>query len=143
MYSKDSLLEMAAAADKEYLELLELYPPGICHYGRNNARRVMEEALACACWMEKNGLNEVANVGPFVSSTYSKMQKVRLKKGSVIFGTHPSIGKDGIVTTRAQTVILFSGNKGYVGYDGEIAQGKVEWVGTGGYWKWTDINNVE
>lgn len=147
-YTPATLLEMAAKAQARYEELRVQFPPGTINRERNEARELSETALACASWMESHGHTELANVGPFMTVKPRPGSRVRIRKGSRIFSTHPSIGPEGTVSTRDQAVLVRSVNAGYVDRryqrsSEEIVQGTVRWAGAGGYWRWTDINNVE
>jgi hypothetical protein len=149
MFTRDNLLQTAAEAEIEYQRLLVLYPPGTFHDGRNKAYELMNKALACAAWMEKQGINEIANVGPFMSIKAERGVKVRIKKGAEIRSTDPKY-KGGKIAVKPFQVTVFDVFDGYLDTmsrgtprEPEIVQAKVEWVGTHGYWHWTDANNVE
>lgn len=98
--------------------------------------------------MEANGIAECANVGPFMTSSFSRGQKVRIKKGVKVFSTAPSVSREGREQSRSQVVTVHFFDQGYIDLTEDranprIVQGKVTWSGTGGYWRWTDVNNVE
>jgi hypothetical protein len=144
MYTIDKLMNIALEAEKEYLELRKNFPPGTYNKQRNDAFQLNHDALICAAWMEKEGIIEIENIGPF-TSTLSKMldknDRVKIKKGSIVHSTHPSIPREGIVTSKVQTVTIRSIDKGYI-QDETVKNGTVHWAGTGGYWKWCSINDV-
>lgn len=147
MFTPKSLRELADVAQAEYLELLKLHPPGTIHEGRNNAYRRAEQALACAKWMEQQGIAEQAHVGPFSSfSPLAKGTQVRIRKGSIV---HSTKGEPR-TTARDQLIKVHFFDPGYVDTysraekDGAVVRRpQVTWAGAGGYWRWTDLNNVE
>tara|TARA_B100001105_G_scaffold77022_1_gene60906 strand:- start:2555 stop:3004 length:450 start_codon:yes stop_codon:yes gene_type:complete len=146
MFTPESLLALAAESEASYLELLAQHPPGTIHDGRNEARRSMEHATACALWMERNGHKELAYVGPFGSMPFSRDARVRVRKGAVVHGIKVPNGGAPAKTSRVVTV--HSVDKGYVWHDGPegrdaVHQPKVHWAGAGGYWRWVDANDVE
>lgn len=148
-YTKESLMEIALENQVIYENLSIEFPAGTIHDGRNRARRTMEEALFCAEWMEKEGIEELANVGPFMTTQVSKGQKVKIKKGAVVFSTLPSVPRSGIRTIRDQWVTVHYSSEGHIDHGHlrrdcktTVEQGRVTWAGTGGYWRWTDINNI-
>ena len=146
MLSPESLLELATSSEAEYRELQKLHPPGTVHDRRNEARRSMEEAMACAAWMEKNGHKELAYVGPFGSLPFSRGVRVRVRKGAVVHGI--KVPKGGVPAKTSHIVTVHSVDKGYVWHDGPdgrdaVHQPRIHWAGTGGYWRWVDANDVE
>ncbi|KWU26294.1 hypothetical protein [Burkholderia cenocepacia] len=154
MFTKESLRQMADMAEKSYRELLVLHPPGTVHDGRNDAHDLMDRARICADWMEAHGIEQTANIGPFMTTLPKRLQQVRIRKGARIFGTGPKIGREGEITQRARVVVVHSVDKGYIDtHTGRkwvderhapvVVQARVHWAGTGGYWRWTDIENVE
>ena len=148
MYAPASLLSIAAASEKRYTALLAQFPPGTIHHERNEAHREMEMALACAAWMEANNLTELENVGPFGVAKVERGAMMRIRKGSRIFSTAPGVGREGVEAKRAQVIKVHSYDPGYVNLlggndNGDVRQGTIRWAGAGGYWRWTDINNVE
>ncbi len=148
MYTPATLLEIAAQAEARYKTLLLDHPPGSVHDGRNLAREEMEAALACAAWLEQQGIREIANVGPFVTTRCRRGDRVRVRRGARVYSTHPQTPREGVETQRSQVVTIHAVYQGYVNTladprQPEVVQGKVHWAGAGGYWRWTDINNVE
>lgn len=146
MFTPTSLREMAARANAEYLELLKQHPPGTYHEGRNKARDLAERAELCAKWMEQQGIAELAHVGPFSSfSQLAKGMQVRIRKGSIV---HSTKGEPR-TTARDQVIKVHFFDLGYVDIyaraetDVGVRQPRVTWAGAGGYWRWTDLNNVE
>lgn len=147
-FTPQYLLEKALEAETRYLALLAQFPPGTIHDERNEARRQMRDAQTCAAWMEKQGLVECANVGPFMTTQVSKGQRVRVRKGARVFGTAPRMPREGHTIERARYVTVHSCDSGYLDSrddsgNPDVVQGKITWADTSGYWTWTDINNVE
>lgn len=146
MFTPDSLLNQALNFEVMYQTLLAQFPSGTYSEERNDARRKMNDAIFCADWMEKNGHAELPNVGPFMLLKPAKGQLLRLRRGSLIFGTGSGIPEGGKTTARVQTIKVHYIDEGYVdNIDREprFCQGKVHWVGPNGYWRWSDINNFE
>lgn len=146
MFTPTSLREIAARATAEYRELLKQYPPGTYHEGRNKARDLADRAETCAKWMEQQGFVELAHVGPFSSITHlARGTEVRIRKGSLVRSTKG----EPRTTVRDQVIKIHSFDPGYVDTfaraDAEVVvrQPKVTWAGAGGYWRWTDLHNVE
>lgn len=137
------LLDLSTQQDLKYRHLLEMHPPGTVHEGRNSAHQRSEQALACAEWMERNGIERLRLVGPFGTLSFTRGQHVRLAKGSIIYGTGSGIPRGGKPLGRETAVTLHSIDPGYVDVSTrEVRQPKVTWAGSGGYWRWTDANNV-
>jgi hypothetical protein len=146
MFTAQSLLADALNHEVVYRTLLEQFPSGTYNEERNLARRKMDDAFHCAFWIEKQGHVEIPNVGPFMTIKPVKGQLVRLKRGSVIFGTGSGIPEGGKTTIRAQTIKVHYIDEGYVDRidrEPKLCQGKIHWVGPNGYWRWSDINNFE
>lgn len=148
MHTIASLLQTASEAEIRYKALLLEHPPGTYSKERNDAFDLMERALFCACWMEQEGLSAIVNVGPFMGVALDRGQRARIKKGAQVFSTHPQVTRAGKTLSRAQVVKVHDLDRGYIDqYHGQgeqrLVQGKVTWVGTGGYWFWTDVNNIE
>lgn len=142
MYTVEKLLEISTKAEREYKELLNSFPPGTYNKDRNDARDLMFKAEICAKYMKDNGIEEIANVGPFESTIVKKGQRVRIKPGSYVRSTHPS--KLNGTISRARIITVYSVNNGFCSiFSGEITNGSITWVGSGGYFFSTDINNVE
>lgn len=146
MFTPESLLALATESEAIYLELLKQHPPGTIHDGRNEARRSMEQAMACAAWMEKSDHKELAYVGPFGSLPFSRGARVRVRKGAVVRGI--KVAKGGAPAKTSHVVTVHSIDQGYVWHDGPdgrdaVHQPKVHWAGAGGYWRWVDANDVE
>ncbi len=145
------LLEMAERAELEHEELAKQFPPGTVHDRRNNLYEVSKAALLCATWMDKQGAAELVFVGQFGPVMPHRGQKVVIRKGAVIFTTRTGKGvpSGGVVSVRDQTVTVFSADRGYVDWSGTsragpecLRQARVTWIGAGGYYRWTDANNV-
>lgn len=140
MFTTASLLEMAAKN-----EALLNSGQWIATDCKIRMRKEMDDALACAIWMEKNGYSELEYVGPFGPEVlYEKGERVRVKSGAKISSTNPkySRAKGGKVAARAYQVKIQRAHPGYV-HQGEVHQGCVVWAGEGCYWYETDLNNVE
>jgi hypothetical protein len=149
-FSPASLLTLAAEQEERHRQLLEQFPPGTINDDRNAARELSEIALECARWMEMRGIAEMAHVGPFHTFLPKRGDRIRIKKGAIVFSTAPGVGREGVAVTRAQVVTVRDADRGYVSSDGfrgsgddRFRQGQVRWAGVGGYWRWTDLNNVE
>lgn len=146
MYTCGSLLEIAEAAEAEYKQLSEQYPAGTIHDGRNDARRRMEQAVACAHWMEKMGLKELSYVGPFGALPFKRKSRVRVRKGALVHSLHPQ-SKGTAPSRAAQVVTVYFVDPGFVNFldtrDGEVRQPRITWAGAGGYWRSVDANDVE
>jgi hypothetical protein len=103
--------------------------------------------------MEQNNIEEIAHVGDFSSFELKKGQQVRLRRGAIIYSTSPSVGRGGKVNTLNRKIKVDYVNSGYIdiyslyGFSDDseksVRNGQVNWAGAGGYWFWTDINNVE
>lgn len=166
MHSPQSLLELACQQEAIYNALSAQFPAGTVHELRNEARRLMDQALQCAAWMQARGHSSLAHVGPFLSAPFSGSKmgiramrgvKVRIKAGATIRSMHP--GKAGsIVTERSRVVTLHDVYAGHVDAGGfqrlrhqserekllaSVRQPEVVWAGTGGYWRHADLNDVE
>lgn len=75
-------------------------------------------------------------------STFSRGDKIRVKKGSEIISTNPKSHRRS--APRNFTVTCFAFDPSFAGADGYTARAsKVTWIGTGGYWCSTDASNVE
>jgi len=148
LLTPEVLLEMAAQADAEERELSKEFPPGTVHDRRNLMHQVTQCALMCAEWLERQDCKAMSFVGPFGPTMPRKGQQVVLRKGSTVFGF--KVPKEGIVTTRNQPIKVNDSDRGYVDWSGiarsgrdyDFRQAKVTWAGTGGYWRWTDANNL-
>lgn len=68
--------------------------------------------------------------------------RVRVKKGARISSTHPS--HDGVkIAGRSYQVEVYTSFRGYRSADGEDIPPTVHWAGSGGYWKWCPLEDVE
>ena len=146
----DVLLAMAERADSEYRELLKQFPPGTVHDRRNMMHEVSECALMCAEWLEQQDCKAMAFVGPFGPKMPIRGIRVVIRKGARVFGTRPGTPKEGALNTRDRTVTVRDCDRGYVDWSGirrsgaeyNFRQARVTWAGAGGYWCWTDANNL-
>jgi hypothetical protein len=146
LYTLQILLEIAEAAQSRYQVLSAEHPPGTIHDERNLMHSISEDALLCAQHMETQRLSELRFIGPFGVVPFKRGSKVRLKKGALINGTSSKIPREGITSTRVQALTLHDVDDGYVDrHSGEprVQNARVTWAGTGGYWRWTDANNIE
>ncbi|HIH2744921.1 TPA: hypothetical protein ACYLN4_000587 [Burkholderia lata] len=150
MFTVQSLRGMAADHERQYELLLKDFPPGTVHDGRNQARDMMERASFCADWMAQRGIESAHDVGPFMSMSLSRGDKVRLLKGARVFGTGPGIAREGTVNPRNRIITVFSFDRGHIDRYSRgtsetpaLVQARVHWVGAGGYWRWADIEGVE
>lgn len=143
-FTPGTLLALAQAADRRYRELRELYPPGTVHEGRNAAYREREDALACAAWMEKAGIPSLTCVGPFGPQVLVCGSEVTIARGAIVHSTKPGTPRTGVELQRRLRIKVHSFFRGSVAHhdDMRVVQGEVRWAGAGGYWRWTDINNV-
>lgn len=149
MFTRDSLLELAVQQDE--IVKSTATPPGIrCSDEHLAARRQRDKALAAASWMEQEGVSQLAHVGEFLSFQLHKDQQVRLRRGARIHSTNPQVSREGKINTLNRQIRVFDVHSGFIatnGYSalhgGPLRNAEVHWVGTGGYWYWTDINNVE
>lgn len=157
VYTPEGLRAIARDAERRYEALLIKHPPGTFHADRNDARRLRDQALACAAWMEARGAAALSSVGPFLARRYRRQERVRIKKGAVVFSTKPGTPEQGVVQTRDQEVTVHSFHEGYVNPEvrslrpgasvdevlQSVIQGQVHWAGSGGYWRWTSVEFVE
>lgn len=147
LWTPERLLEEAMAAEGRYKELLKLHPAGTVHDERNRCHQRAEAAVRCAAWMERMGLQSARWVGPFGDVENLRGARVLVKAGSRVFGTG-SIPREGLITGRANWVKVHSYNQGFTSDPGiwqnrpEVRQPEITWAGSGGYWRWTDLNNV-
>lgn len=148
MYTPQRLMEIALEADTRYQELSKQYPLGTFNKERNDAYDLSEIAMICAAWMEKNGLSEVKSIGPFNEFLPTSGSLVKVKEGATVYSTHPSYTREGRKVRRDQVIKVHDVYQGYVDRyhhidHPEVRNATVHWVGSGGYWKWCDINDVE
>lgn len=142
-WTSDRLVELALAQEAEYHRLLKLHPPGTFHEGRNYAHERCEQALACAGWMQAQDIEKLRWVGPFGIVNFRRGMPAMLARGARVFGTGSRIPREGKLLLRQTTVTVHSIDQGYVNTStGKVTQPRVNWAGTGGYWRWTDLNNT-
>lgn len=104
-----------------------------------SAQRRRDQALMAASWLEREGRREARFVGPFGNPLPQRGQTVRVKRGVEVSGT----GKNHkVVSGRSDVVTVHRVVPGWAERDG-VRNPLVVWAGTGGYWRWTDANNVE
>jgi len=134
MFTPDSLLQIAV--DAEIAAQTE-----DCDQRWSLMRR-RDAALATAAWMERNGVTEAANIGPFGNIALPS-GKVRVRKGAPLRGTGNHVPE---TTGTSYVIKVVSVDEGYVFDDGRtitLRNQTVHWAGRGGYWRWTDVTNVE
>lgn len=113
------------------------------------ARRKLNDALVVAAHMERNEITEpVENIGPFESFVPIRGTRVRIKPGAIYRSMHPSKRGQPQINKRKREIVVhtyFNGRIGELDFQNNpiIINGEVSWVGTGGYWCHTDINNIE
>lgn len=148
VFTAASLLSMAQAAERRYLDLLAQHPPGTFHEGRNEQRRVMEQALVCAAWMEARGHERLPYVGPFGTVPFARGMRARVRKGTLVHGFRCDEQRAGQQAKATHVVTVFSVDRGYVWHDGPggtdaVHQPRVHWAGAGGYWRWAYASDLE
>lgn len=87
-------------------------------------------------------------LGPFMISDAvfpEKGDSATLIKGSKFRSTHPDPEMEEGVLARKQTVTVSSVHGGFIDRDREVkvVDPTVNWAGTGGYWRWTSVVNIE
>ena len=145
MFTTEMLLEMAAEQEAIYRERSILFPPGTVDNARNDARQKMDDLIACATWMDCEGVKERRNIGPFQTTVLSKGSIASIPRGTPYRTTHPS-GRGGKIAKRKMTFKVHNVQNGYVNRSDKeappITNGTAHWAGTGGYWCWVDIELV-
>lgn len=101
-------------------------------------------ALEIVAYMEKRGIAERRNTGCFQLDNFNKGDVVRLRKGQECGTTHPSM--EGPVK-RDRTVKVHRVMPGYTtdlesDHRALVVDPRIEWVGTGSYYFWCDIENI-
>lgn len=130
MFTPTRLLEIAIAAEQAHENGDDVW----------KSRQTAREALACASWMEDRGIETLNSVGPFVDRAPQRGERVRIKEGAEIHSTSKRLCR---TNRRTYSVVVHDTHKGYIEPDGKIRQPTLHWVGTNGYWCWTDLQNVE
>ncbi len=97
--------------------------------------------------MDRVGVARGVYVRAFGPRIPSKGRMVKIREGPVVYSTHPSMRQ--AVLGRDLVVKVHSADRGWVGtgvnFSGSevvVRQAQVHWSGTGGYWRWTDANNI-
>ncbi|MCZ7862458.1 hypothetical protein O9X98_13880 [Agrobacterium salinitolerans] len=103
------------------------------------------QALGIAEYMQRHGIEERRNIGCFQLDFVNPGDTVRLRKGLQFGTTHPSVKGP---VKRNRTVEVHHTYEGYTsdlehGRKAVVCNPRVEWVGTGGYWCWADIDDIE
>lgn len=155
VFTPERLLEIAQIAEMRYQQLSILFPPGTFHDERNDSRRVMEDALIAAAWMETNGFAELKFVGSFGPVPFSRREfhvplerrpQVRIPKGAMVHENH--IGGPGSAAKTSYTVRLHSFDEGWINHfpdrrdDTMVRNPGVSWAGTGGKWRYAAMSDV-
>lgn len=139
-FTPDSLLQIALDAQAE----LDATTPDIRSADfRWEARRKRDDALHTAAWMEQQGITEAKSIGPFGNPQIRQGAKVRVLKGAKIGGTGSRVPERAGAT---HTVTVVSIDPGHVFAEHgriRLTNAKINWAGRGGYWRWTDVTNVE
>jgi hypothetical protein len=148
MITAEALLNIAFENEKIYNERVAIVPVGYDRE-RNDAHKLMEQALFCAAEMFKEfGKAETLSFGPFGLQTIAKGTKVRLKKGAKIRSTSPKYRGKYSENARARMIEVhrvaegFASTRDFSGYE-QVRHPEVVWVGSGGYWFWVSINDIE
>ncbi len=106
-----------------------------------------KQAIGAVKYMEDNGIDTALAVGNFGLQDIAKGTIVRLKAGARVTSTHPKyrgVGYDNPKTRSLKVNKVYAGHIDYHVIDKtHVRNPEVVWVGTGGYWFYTDINNVE
>lgn len=141
------LLETAERAEARYRELQFRFPPGTVHTERNLMRELSEGAMEVAAWMEAKGLESAIYAGPFGPKLPTRGAKVLIRRGAEVFSTSPSVKRAEL--GRALRVTASSVDGGYIDVraregrnEERVRTAQVHWAGAGGYWRWTDANNI-
>ena len=149
MFKVATLISMAEDAQQRYDALLQKHPSGTFNEERNLARQESATLMACAEWMMDNNIDQMANVGPLIGTPVKKGQRVRVRKGAKVTGTFQG-GKEGIILARSQVVTVHALDKGYLNFlegrdrkSPKMVQSRVVWAGSGGYWRYAELNDVE
>lgn len=140
----EKLREVASRERAKYAELIIAFPPGTYNEARNRSYDLADIAEKSANLMAEKGINSTNHFGPFNVFSPKRKEKVVVKAGSEIFSTHPTVKQRN--SSRRQTVTIHSLDNGFVrNEDGvfDVRMSRVHWAGTGGYWCWTDLSNVE
>jgi hypothetical protein len=142
MFTPDYLLDIAVQAEADYRAASTPQERGPLWTRR-------DWALLCAEWLETQPVKAMTAIGPFGEIAFKAGQRVRVKKGAMIHSLHPQ-RKAPYPAGATYTVTLHHVFAGYVHdqsncfrRDIVVQQPKVEWAGAGGYWCWTDPDNVE
>jgi len=144
MFNVNDILEIAIDQERIYKERSALFPAGTVDDLRNAARRRMDEALVVMEVMAQAGIAETPSIGNFHNGLPRQHQRVRIRAGAKVHSTHPALRGHGKVLSRAQTVTVSHVYDGYVNiHEHTVTNAQVNWAGTGGYWHWTDLANVE
>jgi hypothetical protein len=146
MFTPDSLLDIALEQDA-IIAGMGAHVPGTYHGEHYAARQRRDKALKAAEHMQAHGIVSAAHIGEFQSFQVREGDVVRLRKGATVFSTSRQVPRDGKPNGVNRKIRVRSVHQGYIDYSGmsqgEVRNPTVHWAGTGSYWYWTDINNVE
>jgi hypothetical protein len=140
MFTPDSLLDIAIASETEIRALS----------ANHKDTQKMESAFLCALWMENNHRSSMITVGPFGELPIKPGDRVRIAKGSQVFGritnAESAAGKSTMrIAGCSHVVTVQNTNAGYAGYDYQdrlvVRQQQVVWSGQRD-WRRTDAENV-
>lgn len=134
-------LEQARVADEAYERLLAQHPSGTVNQERNDARELRDNLRACAKHMQDHGIASAMHIGPFSAEQFHKGQRVRIRAGASVRSTDPKARL--VTTSRARVITVFSIHPGYASWYEDVKNPEVCWVGSGGYWCSTDLNEVQ
>jgi hypothetical protein len=109
---------------------------------------VGQQAEWCSTYMRRNNILFTKTIGRFGMQDIKQNDIVKVKKGSQLYGFAKGMGyKDGgKLTGRDYKVKVSIVYDGYATRDHDritIKYQQIEWAGRGGYWVWTDCDNVE
>lgn len=149
MITPEKLLELAIINEAVYKARVAAgFGVGTYDKTRNDARRDMDIALFVAEHMIKAGVTETTAYGPYSDFKLVRGNTVRLKAGAKIRSTHPKYRNTGYVNPRARNIEIFDMHEGYANphahhRDVDLRHPEIVWVGSGGYWFYADLTDVE
>lgn len=102
-------------------------------------------AMWIAARMEAQSLPPVQAIGPFRGAKFTKGDRLKIRTGALISSTSKRLCR---TLNRSYSVTVHSFSEGYFDEFArdelhQIQNPQVHWIGTGGYWCWTDVNNME
>lgn len=112
-----------------------------------HARSERDRRFTAAEAMEKLGLKAVNGIFGIDAFRPAPGEILVLKKGAVVLSTHPRVPRDGKVSGQRRKVKVHSIMPGHIDlsdWNNEYNRNTcVQWVGTGSYWFWADLNDFE